>query len=166
MSLHPHSTKPTPPFLEQKDPEEVRREAQHQVKFEATMASGRELLHEAEKVAGDAVEHKLLMELLEQPAAEKAKEAEDLTCRVCYEKYTDARGSGGGTKKNHGLCSKTCRAAKGKYDHGRRKGQCKDCGTGYCKHGRQKGQCKDCGTGHCQHGRRKHQCEDCGTGHC
>jgi hypothetical protein len=36
-------------------------------------------LHEAEKVAGDAVEHKLLMELLEPPAAEKAKEAEGFT---------------------------------------------------------------------------------------
>jgi hypothetical protein len=38
--------------------------------------------------------------------------------------------------------------------HGRRKTQCKDCGTGYCKHKRQKYQCKDCGTGHCPHGHR------------
>jgi len=40
--------------------------AQHQAEFEATMEPRREL-HEAEKVAGDAVEQKLLMELLEQP---------------------------------------------------------------------------------------------------
>jgi hypothetical protein len=39
---------------------------QHRAKFEATMAAGREL-HEAEKVAGDAVEHKLLMESLGKP---------------------------------------------------------------------------------------------------
>ena len=38
--------------------------------------------------------------------------------------------------------------------HGRRKTQCKDCGTGYCKHKRQKYQCRDCGTGHCPHGHR------------
>ena len=38
--------------------------------------------------------------------------------------------------------------------HGRRKTQCKDCGTGYCKHKRQKYQCKDCGTGYCLHGHR------------
>jgi hypothetical protein len=53
-----------------KDPEQVRREAQHQAKFAAEMAPSREL-HEAEKVAGDAVEHKLLMELLVQPVGEK-----------------------------------------------------------------------------------------------
>jgi hypothetical protein len=61
-------------FANQKDPEQVRREAQHQAEFEATMEPSREL-HEAEKVAGDAVGHKLLMELLEPPAAEKAKVA-------------------------------------------------------------------------------------------
>jgi hypothetical protein len=37
--------------------------------------------------------------------------------------------------------------------HGRRKSQCKDCGTGYCKHKRQKYRCRDCGTGYCPHGR-------------
>jgi hypothetical protein len=67
LPLHPY------PFLEQKDPEQVRREAQHQAEFEATMEPSREL-HEAEKVAKDAVEHKLLMELLEQPVAEMAKQ--------------------------------------------------------------------------------------------
>ena len=34
-----------------------------------------------------------------------------------------------------------------KCEHGRRKSQCKDCGTGYCEHGRLKSRCKDCGTG-------------------
>jgi hypothetical protein len=48
----------------------VRREAQHQAEFAAEMTPSREL-HEAEKVAGDAVAHKLLMELLVQPVAEK-----------------------------------------------------------------------------------------------
>jgi hypothetical protein len=65
-----------------------------------------------------------------------------------------------------------------KCEHGRQKGKCRDCGTGYCQHGptkekkcehnRGKGQCKDCGTGHCQHGRMPDQCKckDCGTGYC
>jgi hypothetical protein len=44
---------------------------------------------------------------------------------------------------------------------GRRKSQCKDCGTGYCEHGRQKGNCKDCGTGYCVHGRQKSACRGC-----
>jgi hypothetical protein len=131
------------------------------VAFEAEMVADREL-HEAKKVAEDAVTKAALMELLEQPAAEKAKEAGALTCRVCYGKYTDARDSGGGSKKNYGFCSRTCRAAaKGKCDHGRRKRQCKDCGTGYCAHGRRKVQCKDCGTGHCEHGRQRDKCQLC-----
>jgi hypothetical protein len=113
-------------------------------------------------------------DLLEQPAAEKAKEAEDLTCRGCYGKYTDARGSGGGSKKNYGFCSKACREApkekkekkEVQCEHGRRKRQCKDCGTNHCKHGRQKSKCRDCGTGHCAHGREEGKCKDCGTGQC
>jgi hypothetical protein len=50
--------------------------------------------------------------------------------------------------------------------HGRRKGRCKDCGTGRCAHGRRKDRCKDCGTGRYAHGRRKGQCRDCGTSQC
>jgi hypothetical protein len=65
-----------------------------------------------------------------------------------------------------GFCSKTCRVPKGKYEHGRRKDVCKDCGTVYFQHGRQKHTCKDCGTGYCQHGRQKHVCKGCGTGRC
>ena len=57
-------------FANQKDPEQVRREAQEEARFKADMAPSREL-HEEEKVAGDAVEHKLLMELLVQPVGEK-----------------------------------------------------------------------------------------------
>jgi hypothetical protein len=120
----------------------------------------------------DAVEKAVLLEQLEQPAAEKAKEAEEKakeakesTCRGYTGKYTDARGSGGGTKYNWGYCSSECREAPRappkRCDHGRQWNQCKDCGTGYCKHGRQKGQCKDCGTGHCQHGRVNGRCMDC-----
>jgi hypothetical protein len=152
-------------FLEKKDSEQVRREAQHEAVFEAAMEPSRQL-HKEGHLAKDAVTKAVLMELLEQPAAEKAKEAEDLTCRACYGKYTDARDSGGGSKNNYGFCSKTCRAAKGKCDHGRKKSQCKDCGTGYCDHGRRKAKCKDCGTGYCNHGRKKSQCKDCGTGYC
>jgi hypothetical protein len=62
------------------------------------------------------------MELLEQPATEKAKEAEDLTCRACYGKYTDARDSGGGSKKNYGLCSRTCRPLPPRAPEGRAQG--------------------------------------------
>jgi hypothetical protein len=49
----------------------------------------------------------------EQAAAEKAKEAGAFTCKYkgCNGKYTDARGSGGGSKKNYGVCSSKCRAA-------------------------------------------------------
>jgi hypothetical protein len=133
--------------------------------FEAYMEPSRQL-HKEGHLAKDAVEQKLLMELLEQPVAENAKEAEDLTCKACYGKYTDARDSGGGSKKKDGVCSKTCRAAKGECDHGRRKRECKDCGTGFCHYGRRKRECKDCGTGFCQHGRRMGQCKDCGTGRC
>jgi hypothetical protein len=57
-------------FLGQKDPEQVMREAEEEARFKADMEPSREL-HEAEKVAGDAVEHKLLMKLLVQPVAEK-----------------------------------------------------------------------------------------------
>jgi hypothetical protein len=110
-SLTPPLTKACP-FLEQKDPEQVRREVQHQPEFEATMEASRQLLEERH-LAKDAVghKHKLLMELLEQPrveqpAAEKAKEAEAFTCKYkgCNGKYTDARGSGGTSKRNYGFC--------------------------------------------------------------
>jgi hypothetical protein len=89
-------------FANQKNPQQ----AQHQAELAAKMAPIRDL-HEAEKVAGDAVEHKLLMELLEQPAAEKAKEAEAWTCKYtgCNVKYTDATSSGAKSKKNYGFCS-------------------------------------------------------------
>ncbi len=48
-------------------------------------------------------------------------------------------------------------------ENGRRKSQCKDCGTGHCKHKRLKGRCKDCGTDYCEHGKWKSSCKDCGT---
>jgi hypothetical protein len=90
------------PFLKQKSPEEMRREAQHQAAFEAAMRHRREL-HEADKVAGDAVVQKLLMESLGKPAPRKEreprKEAEVFTCKFCNDKYTDARDSGGDGKK-------------------------------------------------------------------
>ena len=59
-SLTPPLTKACP-FLEQKDPEQVRREAQHQAEFEATMEASRQLLEERH-LAKDAVGHELLME--------------------------------------------------------------------------------------------------------
>jgi hypothetical protein len=77
------------------------------------------------------------MEQLEQPAAEKAKEAQTFTCKTCTRKYTDGSGSGSGTRAySCGYYSSKCRAAKGKCEHGRSKSKCKDCGTGYCEHGR------------------------------
>jgi hypothetical protein len=44
-------------------------------------ADGQQL--EEEHLAKDAVTKSALIELLEQPAAEKAKEAEAFTCKVC-----------------------------------------------------------------------------------
>jgi hypothetical protein len=51
----------------------VRREAQHEAAFEAVMAPGREL-HEAGKVAEDAVVAELLMESLGNPTPWKERE--------------------------------------------------------------------------------------------
>jgi hypothetical protein len=109
----------------------------------------------------ELIEELALIKMLEQPAAEKAKEAEGFTCKYkgCTREYTDGSGSGSGTKYNCGYCSSECReAAKkatGQCQHGRRKRVCKDCGAGHCHHGRRKSRCKDCGTGHCQHGRQR-----------
>jgi hypothetical protein len=82
------------PFLEQDDPEQVRREAQRQAAFEAVMGLDREL-QEKGGAAEDAVAVAVLMEQLEQPAAEKereaaekAKEAQAFTCGFCSEEYT------------------------------------------------------------------------------
>jgi hypothetical protein len=151
------------------------REAQHQAKFAAEMAPSRQL-HKEGHLAKDALAVAMLLEQLEQPVAEMAKEAEAFTCKYkdCNGKYTDATDSGASSKKNYGFCSSKCREAAKKAprsvarkcQHGRQKHKCKDCGTGYCQHGRQKGRCKDCGAGYCQHGRRKSQCRDCGTGYC
>jgi hypothetical protein len=123
----------------------------------------------------DLIEEQALIKMLEQPAAEKAKEAkekakeakeaEGFTCRGCTGKYTDGSGSGSGTKYNCGYCSSKCREAaktqQHKCQHGRQKHQCMDCGTGQCKHGRNRYRCKDCGTGQCQHRLWKHLCKDC-----
>jgi hypothetical protein len=120
--------------------------AQHQARFKAEMAPSREL-HEADKVAGDAVQHKLLKELLAQPVAEKPKKAAKKEARC-----------------DHGRRKRQCKdCGTGSCQHGRRKGQCKDCGTGRCKHGRDRNKCKNCGTGQCQHGLWKSQCKDCGN---
>jgi hypothetical protein len=66
--------------------------AQHQAKFAAEMSAGRQL-HKEGLLAKDAVEAAGLLEQLEQPAAEKAKEAEDWTCRYkgCNGKYVHRR---------------------------------------------------------------------------
>jgi hypothetical protein len=95
-------------FLEQKDPEQVRREAERKAAFEARMSAGRQL-HEEGHLANDALALAGLLEQLEQPAAEKAKaakEAEGFTCRGCTGKYTDATSRLAKTKKNCGYCSK------------------------------------------------------------
>jgi hypothetical protein len=158
VSLTPPPTKAYA-FLEQKDPDQVRREAH-------------ELFHSKLEL----IEELALIKKLEQPATEKAKEADAFTCKYkgCTREYTDGSGSGSGTKYNCGYCSRKCREAAKKAprpvarncQHGRQKHKCKDCGTYYCQHGRRKDMCKDCGTGHCEHGRQKHKCKDCGTGYC
>jgi hypothetical protein len=136
----------------------VRREAQEEARFKADIEPSRQL-HEERHLAKDAVEAAVHMEQLEQPTPRKAKEAEVFACKICPREY--------GGKRNCGFCSSEYRASnKAKCEHGRQKGKCKDCGTGYCQHGRRKSVCKDCGTGYCQHGRRKDVCKDCGTGHC
>jgi hypothetical protein len=115
-------------FANQKDPEEVRRETH-------------ELFHSKLEL----IEELALINMLEQPAAEKKA---PLKC-------------------DHGRPKSQCRdCGTGHCVHGCRKSQCKDCGTGHCMHGRPKSKCKDCGTGYCLHGRRKGCCRDCGTGHC
>jgi hypothetical protein len=104
----------------------------------------------------DLIEEQALIKMLEQPVAEKAKEAEDWTCRYkgCNGKYTDATSSGASTKKNWGFCSSKCREAAKKAPRARAP-------PAQCQHRRQKSQCKDCGTGHCEHGRRRGRCRDC-----
>jgi hypothetical protein len=101
-------------------------------------------LHEEGLLGRGAVEKAVLLEQLEQPAAEKAKKAKEKACKGCNVPYTDATSSGAKTKNNGGYCSKTCRENSKQCDHGRRPSRCKDCGTGYCHHKRRKGRCKDC----------------------
>jgi hypothetical protein len=143
------------------DPEEVRREAQHQAEFAAEMEPSRQL-HEEGHLARDAVEKAVLLEQLEQPAAKKAPTGNcthgrlKSKCKDCAKLHC-----------THGRRKSSCRdCGTGYCTHGRRKSSCRDCGTGYCTHGRSKSRCKDCGTGYCQHGRQKSKCKDCGTGHC
>jgi hypothetical protein len=156
----------------EKQKEERRKEKRERAKeeeakraaFEARMAPDREL-HEAGKVAEDALVATGLIEELGQSCSL----SEIFTCKVCNGKYTDGSGSGSGSKKNYGFCSKTCRDAnrngpRPKCEHGRLPSQCRDCGTGRCEHGRPKARCKDFGTGHCEHGRRERGCRDCSTG--
>jgi hypothetical protein len=58
-----------------KDPEQVRRGAEEEARFKADMEPSREL-HEEGLLVRDAVEAAVLLEQLEQPAAEKAKGAD------------------------------------------------------------------------------------------
>jgi hypothetical protein len=123
------------PFLEQRDPEQVRRETH-------------ELFHSKLEL----IEELALINMLEQPATEKAKEAEAFTCKYkgCNGKYTDVTYSGGKCKRNYGFCSSECRGDQKKAprvrvpcEHRRQKARCKDC-VDMCKHRRQKRHCKDC----------------------
>eukprot|EP00961_Rhodomonas_salina_P107260 1444120-Rhodomonas_salina.1 len=49
-------------------------------------------------------------------------------------------------------------------EHGRRAGQCRDCGaSNVCEHHRRRSRCKDCGgSGICVHNRQRNYCKDCG----
>ena len=105
-----------------------------EAEFEAAMEPSRQL-HKEGHLAKDVLAVAGLMEQLEQPAAEKLEPTRPPEPRKA--------------------------PARRKCDHGRRKGRCKDCGTGYCKHNRRKSSCKDCGKGYCEHGRQKAQCKDC-----
>jgi hypothetical protein len=60
----------------------------------------------------------------EREAAEKAKEAQAFTCKLCTDKYTDGSGSGSGSKKNYGFCSSKCRAANVVVSTGLARGLC------------------------------------------
>jgi hypothetical protein len=98
-------------FLEKKDPEQARREAEKAAAFEAKMSTGRRL-HEEGHLARDAVEAAVLLEQLAQPATKKAPP----------------------TQCEHGRRKSRCKdCGTGNCEHGRRKNMCKDCGTGYCK---------------------------------
>jgi hypothetical protein len=103
----------------------VRREAQHQARFKADMEPSREL-HEAEKVAGDAVEQKLLMESLGKPTPRSGRRENPGRRRRPNEAFTETLrakfalrstqthatvGSGGDGKRNCGFCSRKCRCA-------------------------------------------------------
>jgi hypothetical protein len=128
LQKDPRPPRPSYAFLEQKDPEQVWREAH-------------ELFHSNLEL----IDELAYIKMPEQAAAEKAKEADAFTCRGCTVKYTDATSSGAKTKKNYGYCSKTCRDGKGRCKHGRYRSKCKDCGTGQCQHKLWKTNCKDCG---------------------
>jgi hypothetical protein len=115
-----------------------------------------------------SMRHELLMELLEPPAAEKAKEAEPFTCKYkgSTREYTDARDSGGSTKKNYGFCSSGCREVAKKTPRARAQAPeaqaqglrhgllparapeapVQGLRCGLLPDGRQKGRCNDCGT--------------------
>jgi hypothetical protein len=93
-------------FLNQKkDPEQVERET-----------------HELFHGKLELIEELALIKQLEQPAAEKAKEA-NKKAKQC----------------DHGRRPSRCKdCGTSRCKHGRQKNNCKDCGTGHCQHGRQK----------------------------
>jgi hypothetical protein len=146
--------------------------------------------HEEGHVAKDAVETAALMEELEQPAAEKKREAaerekarskearEGQPCKLCNKRYTDASGSGGGTavsetvgfvvgragtRPRRAHKAANCKHARApEYDvQGLRHG-----------HGPLQARAPEMHVqglrhgGHCKYGRRKDKCRDCGTGLC
>jgi hypothetical protein len=153
---------------------------QHQANFEAAMEPSRQL-HKEGYLAKDAVgAAAVLMEQVEQPAAEKAMEAEKEPKRVRKEEEKkerererervkeEKRERQRERQREMEARNATKRAKKanktGYCKHGRKKNSWRECGTGYCEHDRKKADCRDCGTGQCAHGRRKRSCGDCGTG--
>jgi hypothetical protein len=126
----------------------------------------------------DLIEEQALIKMLEQPATEKAKEADAFTCRYkgCNRKYTDATSSGAKSKKNCGFCSSkcreaakkakeaeafTCRGCTGKYTDGSGSGSGTKYNCGYCS-----SKCREAPRAYaprtqCEHGRQKHKSKDC-----
>jgi hypothetical protein len=177
----PRSPSASASSINQKDPEQVKREAEKEAAFEARMEPGRRL-HEEEHLANDALALAGLLEQLEQ-AQPRRRRRRLKTGRAGIKHATvstqthataepKARGttvfaavSAGKPRKRHQMGHHRRSASTG-AGAGRASARTATRATGYCQHGRQKGKCKDCGTGHgpaghchchCQHGRQKHQ---------
>lgn len=63
-------------------------------------------------------------------------------------------------------CSKCRVRTTKKCEHGKRGGQCRECGNGYCEHNRRRSRCTECSGQNCVHGEKLHRCVECSNLHC